>query len=141
MNGNRLEYNNSIVSSAVDTATIFPGQYDNLAQEIEDLVSQVINANGFSKYVNTLSSGTLSSLIGDCSNYEEQVVTAIREMQIKIMAYSHDPEAINNFVRSLTYKEYNSLNLTPIIEYINEETVRIKSDAIIPHSKISEEER
>ncbi len=138
---NSIKYNNSVVNSAINTATIFPSQYDNLGQEIEEVVSSIINANGFSKYVNTLSSGTLSGLISDCSSYEEQVITTIREIQIKTLAYSHNSEDINNFIRTLTYKEYNSLDLTPISKYINEETLKIKADAIIPHSKISEEER
>ena len=138
-----IKYNGSVVNSVIEDLFLFPGKYDTFAAEIESFVNSVIEATGFQDYVNTFSSSAfLSDLINECGDWEKScVVDSIRDAQIQILQYSNDAELINDFVRSLNYYEYRKLDLEPIKKYITAETLEMKEYAIIPHSKISDEER
>lgn len=89
-----------------------------LADSIKASTNKILSARGFKTYVGGLDSNLMSSSVVDCYQDTSNLLKEIKQTEIEILAYSEDKNSINQFLDSLTNKDYRELDLSSLDSYI-----------------------
>lgn len=113
-----LSYDGKIVNSAVAEIVNLSQKYELLSDKIKYSANKIVSANGFSEYIGGISSDYFKECVLECKTTIDELVKNIREMQITILSFLEDNSEIQAFLCTLDRLDYESLDLTPIEDYI-----------------------
>ena len=113
-----IVYKGDVVNSVVEQIYNVVRSVPSLSTNLRNATNQIISARGFQRYIGGVSSDTFSSYVEKCGESVNNLVKEIRQDQIKVLSYSQDKSAINEFLDTLDRKDYKSLDLSEIEEYI-----------------------
>ncbi len=113
-----LIYNGSVVNEAVGNISLVSDEFHLLSDPIRTSTNKIISAKGFDRFIGSLSSTTFSEQVEHCEELVNELVNKIRQIQVQILAYSENKNDINQFLDTLSRKDYNSLDLSSIDSFI-----------------------
>ena len=115
----KLNYNGNVVNAAVSQLNNISYNWDSLISEMKVATNKIVSSKGFDKYIGGITSDSFSSLVSECQISNKNLVQLIKQMQIDILAYSQDEDAIQAFLDELDGNDYKNLNLSPIEDHIS----------------------
>ena len=113
-----VKYNGDVVNSSVNNLKSISEKFPSLVDGIQRATNQIISARGFSEYVGSISGDAFSGMVQGCQSNCDNVINAIRQKQVDILAYNNDKDGINTFLDQLDRSDYDKLNLSSIDKYI-----------------------
>lgn len=114
-----LNYDGKKINFAVENIIKVSNEFETLSDTIKRSTTKIVSAKGFNEYIGGITGDTFKGYTTDCKSLIDQLVQNVREMQIKILAFSQDKNEINAFLDTLDRLDYKNLDLSAIDDYIS----------------------
>ncbi len=114
-----LSYDGKVISQATDEISNMLGKIESLSSDIKQATNKIVSAKGFNEYIGGLNSDSFSTLINECGQGVSFLTQFIKQVQIEVLSYSQDEDAIDAFLDSLDRVDYDTLDLTGIEDHIS----------------------
>ena len=116
---NEIIYDGYVVNSVVPQISDLQDKFTSLSSDIKTATSKIVSAKGYNEYIGGINSDSFSSYVEQCGAVIGELVHIIRQKQIDILAYSGDEKEINLFLDTLSNKDYQTLDLARLDQYIS----------------------
>ena len=114
-----LNYDGKKINFAVENIIKVSNEFETLSDTIKRSTTKIVSAKGFNEYIGGITGDTFKGYTTDCKSLIDQLVQNVREMQIKVLAFSQDKNEINAFLDTLDRLDYKNLDLSAIDDYIS----------------------
>ena len=114
-----LNYDGKKINFAVENIIKVSNEFETLSDAIKRSTTKIVSAKGFNEYIGGITGDTFKGYTTDCKSLIDQLVQNVREMQIKVLAFSQDKNEINAFLDTLDRLDYKNLDLSAIDDYIS----------------------
>ncbi|MBQ6323791.1 MAG: hypothetical protein IJI22_03055 [Bacilli bacterium] len=114
-----IVYDQKIVNECVSNMNNVVNSFDSLSNGMKIATNKIVSAKGFNEYIGGINSDYFSTYVVECGKAVDNLIKTIRQKEISILAYSQDKNAINAFLDTLSNKDFSTLNLSEIDEYIS----------------------